>query len=210
MKKSYRLLNWSHRTMEPDSSSQGPVTQLLQAWSRGDRAALDQLVPLVHGDLRRLASQRERQMARTASGSLQATALVNEVYLKLVHAGGIEFRDRAHFFAISATLMRQILIDAARSRNREKRGGGWQRVSLHDGAMGGIQTDESLLALDQAMDRLAQADARKARVVELRFFGGMTNDEIAEVLGVSPDTVKRDWAFAKLWLARELKSGAAV
>jgi RNA polymerase sigma-70 factor (ECF subfamily) len=195
--------------MAPDPSSKAPVTQLLHAWSRGDRAALDQLVPLVHDDLRRLASRRERQIALASSGTLQATALVNEVYLKLVHAGGIEFRDRAHFFAISATLMRQILIDAARSRSRDKRGGGWQRVSLHDGEMGGIHSDGSLLELDQAMDRLAQTDARKARVVELRFFGGMTNDEIAEVLGVSADTVKRDWAFAKLWLARELKTGAA-
>lgn len=194
--------------MEPDTSSKAPVTQLLQAWSRGDRAALDQLVPLVHSDLRRLAKQRERQMARMAGSTLEATALVNEVYLRLVHTGGIEFRDRAHFFAISATLMRQVLIDAARSRNREKRGGGWQRVSLHDGALGGIHSDESLLALDQAMDRLANMDGRKARVVELRFFGGMTNEEIAEVTGVSTDTVKRDWAFAKLWLARELRGGA--
>lgn len=144
-----------------------------------------------------------------ADGTLQATALVNEVYLKLVHAGGIEFRDRAHFFAISATLMRQILIDAARSRNREKRGGGWQRVSLHDGELGGVHSDEGLLDLDQALERLAATDARKARVVELRFFGGMTNGEIAEVTGVSTDTVKRDWTFAKLWLARELKRGAA-
>lgn len=192
--------------MEPDTSSKTPVTELLQAWSRGDRAALDQLVPLVHGDLRRLAGQRGRHMA---DGTLQATALVNEVYLKLVHAGGIEFRDRAHFFAISATLMRQILIDAARSRNREKRGGGWQRVSLHDGELGGVHSDEGLLDLDQALERLAATDARKARVVELRFFGGMTNGEIAEVTGVSTDTVKRDWTFAKLWLARELKRGAA-
>jgi RNA polymerase sigma-70 factor, ECF subfamily len=196
--------------MEPDTSSKAPVTQLLQAWSRGDRAALDLLVPLVYSDLRRLASRRGRQIAEASSGTLQATALVNEVYLKLVHAGGIEFRDRAHFFAISATLMRQILIDAARSRNRDKRGGGWQRVSLHDGEMAGLHSDESLLELDQAMDRLARTDARKARVVELRFFGGMTNDEIAEVTGVSTDTVKRDWAFAKLWLARELKRGATV
>lgn len=195
--------------MAPDPSSKAPVTQLLHAWSRGDRAALDQLVPLVHADLRRLAGQRERQMAGSPGATLQATALVNEVYLKLVHAGGIEFRDRAHFFAISATLMRQILIDAARHRNRDKRGGGWQRVSLHDGEMGRIHTDETLLALDQALDRLAQTETRKARVVELRFFGGMTNDEIAEVTGVSTDTVKRDWAFAKLWLARELKTGAA-
>jgi RNA polymerase sigma-70 factor, ECF subfamily len=192
--------------MEPDTSSKTPVTELLQAWSRGDRAALDQLVPLVHGDLRRLAGQRGRQMV---DGTLQATALVNEVYLKLVQTGGIEFRDRAHFFAISATLMRQILIDAARTRNREKRGGGWQRVSLHDGELGGVHSDEGLLELDQALERLAATDARKSRVVELRFFGGMTNAEIAEVTGVSTDTVKRDWTFAKLWLARELKRGAA-
>ena len=140
---------------------------------------------------------------------MQATALVNEAYLKLVDAGQVEYRDRAHFFAICATLMRQIVIDQARTRSREKRGGDWRRISLEDSDLPSPDSDDSLLALDEAMNRLAGVDQRKARVVELRFFAGMTNGEIAEVAGVSIDTVKRDWTFAKLWLARELKSGFA-
>jgi RNA polymerase sigma-70 factor (ECF subfamily) len=141
---------------------------------------------------------------------MQATALVNEVYLRLVDAGRLNFRDRAHFFAISATLMRQVVIDAARSRGREKRGGGWQRIALDDSEIPSLDGDQSLLALDEAMERLAVADKRKAQVVEMRFFGGMTNGEIAEFVGVSVDTVKRDWSFARLWLAREIKGSASL
>jgi RNA polymerase sigma-70 factor (ECF subfamily) len=191
----------------PENIDKIPVTQLLQAWSRGDQAALDRLVPMIHEDLRRLARQRLHSMA--AGSSMQATALVNEAYIRLVDARHVEFHDRAHFFAISATVMRRIVIDHARTRSREKRGGDWQRVSLDEAYVPAVDSDESLLALDEAMTRLAAIDERKARVVEQRFFAGMTNGEIAKVAGVSTDTVKRDWTFARLWLARELKSNFA-
>jgi RNA polymerase sigma factor (TIGR02999 family) len=186
----------------PDDFPTTPVTQLLQAWGRGDRAALDQLVPLIHDQLRRLARQRLHSM--TPGATMQPTALVNEMYMRLVDSESATFRDRAHFFAVSANLMRQILIDQARTRSRVKRGGEWRRVSLEDSAA--ANGDDGLIALDEAMNRLAAVDQRKARVVELRFFAGMTNQEIAEASGVSVDTVKRDWIYAKLWLARELKN----
>jgi RNA polymerase sigma factor (TIGR02999 family) len=189
----------------PDHSDTNSVTELLQAWGQGDKAALDRLLPLIHDDLRMLARQRLHSLAPGAS--MQATALVNEMYLRLVGSGTISFRDRAHFFAISATLMRQVVIDQARTKGRDKRGGDWRRVSLEEGDVAYPADKESLLALDVAMNRLAAVDQRKARVVEMRFFGGMTNLEISEVAGVSIDTVKRDWTFAKLWLARELKGG---
>jgi RNA polymerase sigma-70 factor (ECF subfamily) len=192
----------------PDDPNQTPVTELLQAWSRGDRAALDQLLPLIHDNLRRLARQRLNSMA--PGSSMQATALVNEMYLRLVDTGGVTCQDRAHFFAVSANLMRQIVIDQARTRGRVKRGGEWRRVALEDSELPSCHSDEGLLALDEAMSRLAAVDERKARVVELRFFAGMTNQEIAEAAGISVDTVKRDWTFAKLWLARELKSSLAT
>jgi RNA polymerase sigma-70 factor (ECF subfamily) len=188
----------------PDDIPKTTVTALLQAWSSGDRTALDQLVPMIHDHLRRLARQRLQSMA--PGSTMQATALVNEMYLRLVDAGSVSFHDRAHFFAVSATLMRQILIDQARTRSRVKRGGEWRRISLEDSDIPGNNRDEGLIALDEAMNRLAAVDQRKARVVELRFFAGMTNQEIAEAAGISVDTVKRDWTFAKLWLARELKS----
>jgi len=191
-----------------EDPGKAPVTELLQAWSRGDRPALDQLLPLIHNDLRRLARQRLHSLA--PGSSMQATALVNEAYLRLVDAGRVDFRDRAHFFAVAATLMREIVIDQARTRSREKRGGDWRRISLEGAEIPSPDNDESLLALDEAMNRLAIVDQRKARVVELRFFGGMTNREIAEVAGISIDTVKRDWTFARLWLARELKSNLAT
>jgi RNA polymerase sigma factor (TIGR02999 family) len=190
-----------------DDSGKNPVTELLQAWSRGDRAALDQLLPLVHGDLRRVARQRLHSLP--PGSSMQATALVNEAYLRLVDAGRVDYRDRAHFFAVCATLMREIVIDQARARSRETRGGDWRRISLEDSELPSPDSDETLLALDEAINRLANVDQRKARVVELRFFAGMTNREIAEVAGISVDTVKRDWTFARLWLARELRSGVA-
>lgn len=189
----------------PDDPNATPVTQLLRAWKQGDRAALDQLVPLIHDDLRRLARQRANSLAPGAS--LQATALVNEAYLRLAHSTPTEFKDRAHFFAVSATVMRQIIIDEARSRSRDKRGGDWQRVALDEAEVGAGADPERLLAIDEALQRLSGVDGRKARVVELRFFAGMTNSEIADVLSVSADTVKRDWTFAKLWLARELSAG---
>lgn len=191
-----------------DDSNQAPVTDLLHAWRSGDRAALDRLLPLIHEDLRRLARQRLQFLA--PGTSLQATALVNETYIRLVNAVEVDFQDRAHFFALAATIMRQIVVEHARARSRDKRGGTWRRIDLPDSEIPGPINDDSLLALDEAMDRLAAVDSRKARVVELRFFAGMTNGEIAEVAGVSIDTVKRDWAFAKLWLARELRGNLAT
>ena len=187
----------------PESSDKIPITQLLQEWSRGDRKALDQLLPLIYPDLRQIARHRLQSLA--PGTTMQPTALVNEMYLRLVDAAKVDFRDRAHFLAICVTVMRQIVIDHARTRSREKRGGGWQRIALEDSEIPSSSNDEGLLALDEAINHLAAVDARKARVVELRFFGGMTNGEIAEVAGVSVDTVKRDWTFAKLWLAREIK-----
>lgn len=189
----------------PEPRDKTPVTELLQEWCRGDRRALDHLLPIIHDDLHELALRRLRSLP--PSGSMQATALVNEVYLRLIDAGRLSLRDRAHFFAIAATLMRQIVIDAARTRSRKKRGGGWQRITLDDSEIPSSESDESLIALDDAMQRLAAVDKRKAQVVELRFFGGMTNGEIAEFVGVSVDTIKRDWTFARLWLAREMKAG---
>jgi RNA polymerase sigma-70 factor, ECF subfamily len=187
-------------------SGKSPVTQLLQKWGQGDQEAFDELLPIVHEDLRQLA---RRRMRRLPSGStLQATALVNEVYLRLIDASSVRWQDRAHFFAIAAKLMRQVAADSARARNRVKRGGGLQRVALEHADAVSPLPDVSLIALDEALDRLAALDVRKARVVEMRFFGGLENGEIAEVLQVSVDTVKRDWNFAKLWLAREVKGQA--
>ena len=192
----------------PESADKTPVTELLRQWSSGDQRALDDLLPIVYKDLREIARRRLRSIP--PGGSMQATALVNEVYLRLVDAGRLNFRDRAHFFAISTNLMRQVIIDDARSRSRGKRGGGWQRIRLDDSEIPSSDGDLSLLALDEAMTRLAAADKRKAQVVEMRFFGGMTNGEIAEFVGVSVDTVKRDWTFARLWLAREIKGAQAI
>ncbi len=180
-----------------------PVTQLLQKWGEGDRDALNLLMPIVHADLRQLARRRMRSLP--PGSTLQATALVNEVYLRLVDANSVKWQDRAHFFAIAAKLMRQVAADNARARNRIKRGGGVSPIALEDVDAISPLPDVNLIALDDALDRLAVLDARKARVVEMRFFGGLQNGEIAEVLQVSIDTVKRDWSFSKLWLAREVK-----
>ncbi|HTX38408.1 MAG TPA: sigma-70 family RNA polymerase sigma factor [Bryobacteraceae bacterium] len=189
----------------PEHSDKAPITELLREWSGGNRKALDQLLPLVYPELHEIARHRLQSMAPGAT--MQPTALVNEMYLRLVDASKVDFRNRAHFLAICATVMRQIVIDEARAHGRDKRGGGWRRVDLEDSEIPSAANEEGLLALDEAMNRLAAVDQRKARVVELRFFGGMTNGEIAEVAGVSVDTVKRDWTFAKLWLAREMKDG---
>lgn len=193
---------------DPNGSEKAPLTELLKAWGQGDRHALDQLIPLIHQDLRRLARQRLRALA--PASTMQATGLVNELYLRLIDAGRVNLRDRAHFFAIAATVMRQIVIDHIREKGREKRGGEWRRITFTDSGMASSNEGEGLHALDEAMNRLAVMDERKARVVEMRFFGGLTNAEIAEVTGVSVDTVKRDWTFAKLWLARELKSNLST
>jgi len=187
------------RTPEQD------VSTLLRAWSDGDQAALENLTPIVYEELRRLARY---YMGRERSGhSLQATALVNEAYLKLVDCKRMHWENRAHFFAVSAQLMRRILVDHAR-RHNQKRGAGVQHVELEDSAMVGATRDEDLVALDEAMHALAQIDARKAQVVELRFFGGLSVEESAEVLKVSPITVMRDWSTARAWLYREISSGA--
>ncbi len=179
-------------------SSRREVSLLLQAWRGGDQAALDKLTPLVYGELRRLAHcymTRER-----ADHTLQTTALVHEAYLRLVDANRIDWQDRAHFFAISANLMRRILVDWARARGYRKRGGHARRVSLDEAPLISAAPDTDLVQLNDALDKLGKFDPRKAQVVELRFFGGMNLDETAEILNVSRDTIKRDWNLAKNWL----------
>ena len=182
-------------------SSETDVGALLQAWSDGDRDALEQLTPIVYEELRRLA--RYFMRGERAAITLQTTALVNEAYLKLVDFKHMRFKDRAHFFAVSAQLMRRILVDHARKRNL-KRGSGIQHVSLDEIGTQGREPDADLVMLDDAMLALAGFDARKARVVELRFFGGLSVEETGEVLNVSPVTVMRDWNTARAWLYREM------
>jgi RNA polymerase sigma factor (TIGR02999 family) len=184
------------------------ITHLLHAWRCGDRDALDRLTPLIYDDLREVA---RRSIAHQRSHvTIQATSLVNETFLRLADGPNIEWTDRAHFFAVAAKVMRRILIDAARARNREKRGGGMEKVNYEEAVIPAPEDDRSVIALDDALNLLSQTDPRKAQVVEMRFFGGMTNDEIAEVLTISRDTVKRDWIFAKLWLAREIRGQISI
>ena len=182
------------------------ITRLLKAWSGGDPEALEQLTPKVYAELQRMAGQ---HMRNERSGStLQATALVNEVYLRLVNAANVNWQDRAHFFAVSATMMRRILVGRARKRNSEKRGGAAPKVNLDDVAevaSGGKERE--IVAIDDALEELARIDARKAKVVELRFFGGLSVEETAEVLRISAQSVMRDWKLAKAWLMRELRKG---
>ena len=185
------------------SPSTSQVTQLLRAWGKGDAAALEQLVPVVHAELRRIA---RRQMGHERAGhTLQPTALVHEAYLRLVDIRQIQWQDRAHFFAMSSRLMRRVLVDAARARGYQKRGGGVQQVSLHEELVRAEERGADVLALDMALEELAAIDPRKSQVVEMRFFGGLSIEEAAEALHVSERTVKRDWIMAKLWLLRELK-----
>jgi len=178
------------------------VTQLLLAWSDGDRAALDQLVPLVYGELRRLAKHHLRR--ERAGHTLQSAALIHEAYLRLIDVKQVRWENRAHFFAAAARLMRQILVDLARERGTRKRGGDARQVSLDEALLINPPRDEGLVALDEALTALAEVDARKSRVVELRFFGGLSVEETAEALKVSVETVNRDWRFAKSWLSRRL------
>jgi RNA polymerase sigma factor (TIGR02999 family) len=183
-------------------SSTHEVTQLLKAWTTGDERALEKLTPLVYRQLHQAA---QRCMAGQRPGhTLQTTALVNEVYLRLVDCGQMNWQDRAHFFAVSAQLMRRILIDFARSRGYQKRGGGALHISLDDAPSVCHEPDMNLVALDDALKELAAVDERKSKVVELRFFGGLSIEETAEVLRVSVETVVRDWRLAKIWLLREL------
>ncbi len=178
------------------------VTQLLKAWSSGEEQALDQLIPLVYTELRRLA---HRYMGgEREAHTLQSTALVHEAYERLVDLKDVTWQNRAHFFAVSAQMMRRILVDYARARRYSKRGGEWQRVPLDEAiaVFGDRKTD--VVALDDALHALAAMDPRKSRIVEMRYFGGLSIKETAEVLEVSEETVQRDWRLAKVWLLREL------
>lgn len=180
------------------------ISQLLDEWSHGNQSALDKLYPLVYDELRRMA---HRYMSRERKGhTLQTTALINEAYLRLVEQKHVHWANRAHFFGISAQIMRRILIDHARRYEYSKRGGGTQRVSLDEVAIVAKHKGKELLALDEALTRLGEMDARRGQVVELRFFGGLNNDEIAAVLKISANTVTRDWNLARAWLYRELSS----
>jgi RNA polymerase sigma factor (TIGR02999 family) len=171
-------------------------------WRNGDQGALEQLIPLVHDELRRVA---RRHMAHERAGhTLQATALVNEAYVRLIDVRQVNWQDRTHFFAMSSRLMRRILVDFARAKGYQKRGGGAQKVSLDEALIVSAEPGADLVALDDALDALAAFDARKAQVVEMRFFGGLSVEETAEALKVSVDTVMRDWKLAKAWLLREL------
>jgi RNA polymerase sigma factor (TIGR02999 family) len=175
---------------------------LLASWADGDSAALEELTPLVHQELRRIA---RRHMAHERAGHiLQPTALVNEAFLRLVDIHHVRWNDRAHFFAMAARMMRRILVEDARARAFQKRGGGRQQVTLDDLAIRGQDQPKDLVALDDALDALAKLDERRSRVVELRFFGGLSIEETATVLKISSETVTRDWRLAKLWLLREL------
>jgi RNA polymerase sigma-70 factor (ECF subfamily) len=190
------------------TSSARHVTRLLQAWGQGEDAALEELLPLVQQELRRLA--RRYMFGERPGHTLQATGLVNEAYLRLVNSRQVNWQNRAHFFAISAQLMRRILVDYARARGYQKRGGGVPKVTLDEAWMGPQEKGHDLVALDDALNTLAGVDPRKSKVIELRFFGGLNVEETAEVLKVSPDTVMRDWRLAKAWLAREMGKSVAI
>jgi RNA polymerase sigma-70 factor, ECF subfamily len=193
------------RAAKPESAAVEDISTLLHAWSNGDHTALEQLTPVVYDELRRLA---RRYLRRERSGhSLQTTSLVNEAYIRLVDYKRMQWQDRAHFFAVSAQLMRRILVEHARRHNL-KRGGAVAHVALEEAAEVGGERAAQLAALDDAMNALARLDPRKVQVVEMRFFGGLSVEETAEVLKISPVTVMRDWRFAKLWLNRELAGRA--
>lgn len=187
-----------------DTPAPREVTQLLVAWSNGDQEALEKLIPMVYDELRRLA---RRYMNREHAGhTLQTTALVNEAYLRLIEQKDVKWQNRAHFFAISAQLMRRILVSMARARHADKRGGEAPRVSLDEALVISDERAAELVALDDAMKELASLDPRRCQVVELRYFGGLSVEETAEVLKVSPDTVMREWKRAKAWLYSELNN----
>jgi RNA polymerase sigma-70 factor, ECF subfamily len=187
--------------------SSGQITQLLLAWRGGDRGALEKLIPLVYGELHRMA---HRQMAREQTGhALQTTALIHEAYIRLVEIDRMGFEDRAHFFAACAQIMRRILVDLSRTRHRLKRGGSARAVNLDEAAIIKESQDSEVIALEEALTALSIIDSRKAKLVEMKFYGGMTSEETAAVLRVSPDTVQRDWKLARVWLLRELDRGAS-
>lgn len=179
-------------------ASSNELTELLIKWSKGDKAALDELMPVVHSELRRLA---RRYMARERPGhTLQTTALINEAYMRLVDLQGVEWQDRAHFFAVAAQIMRHILVDHARKYQSDKRGAGLQKVPLDEVDIANQERAAELVTLDDALNELAALDPRQSQIVELRFFGGLTVEETAEVTGIAPITVMREWRTAKAWL----------
>jgi RNA polymerase sigma factor (TIGR02999 family) len=180
----------------------GEVTALLAAWSAGDQAALERLTPLVYTELRRLA--RRYMRGERAGNTLQTTALINEVYLRLVDVKSVDFQVRGQFFAVCAQMMRRILVDAARARGAQKRGGGVEKLNIEEIALA-EPNDDSVLALDAALEEFAKMAPRQAKIVELRSFGGLAEKEIAQIMGLSTRTVERDWIFAKSWLIRELR-----
>jgi RNA polymerase sigma-70 factor, ECF subfamily len=189
--------------MKPPSPIE--VTSLLVAWGNGDKQAMEQLMPLVYEELRRLAS---RHLGRERAGhTLQTTALVHEAYLRLVDQREADWQNRAHFFAVAAQMMRRILVDYARARRFAKRGGGARQVSLDEALVISDERAAEVVALDEALIALAEFDERKSNMVELRFFGGLSIEETAEVMGISPGTVMRDWTLAKAWLQREIGGG---
>jgi len=178
------------------------ITQLLIAWGDGDQSALEELAPIVHAELRRLA---HHYMSRERPGhTLQTSALVNEAFIRLIDWKNVRWQNRAHFFAVSAQLMRRILVDFARNKNYLKRGGGTRLVALDEAESLAAEPDTDLVALDEALITLSEMDQRKGQIVEMRFFGGLSIKEVAEVLHVSEETVMRDWRLAKVWLLREL------
>ena len=186
------------------SASPNSVTQLLQAWGQGDEAARDELMSVVYQELHRLA---HNHMRRESPGhTLQTSALVNEAFLRLIDQKNVKWQNRAHFFGIAAQMMRRILVDYARGRRYAKRGGGMRDLSLEEALIVSDERTEQVVALDETLDRLAKFDPRKSKVVEFRFFGGLSIEETAEVLNVSPGTISRDWTLAKAWLRREMNS----
>jgi RNA polymerase sigma-70 factor, ECF subfamily len=189
----------------PKPSSED-ITHLLLEWRQGKQEALDELMPVVYEELRRQAHRYLQHEQK--NHSLQTTALINEVYLRLLDCSKVSWKSKAHFFAITAQMMRRILVDYARSCGCRKRGGGLEKINLDQDRISPIGRDPDLVALDDALNTLATRDERKSRVVELRFFGGLSVEETAEVLGVCRDTVVRDWKFAKAWLAQEMKRSA--
>lgn len=191
----------------PGVAPPADLTGLLLAWGSGEREALDRLVPLVQQELRRIA--RKHMAGERPGHSLQPTALVNEAYLRLIDLQRVGWRNRAHFFAMASRLMRRVLVDAARRKHYQKRGGAFQRVTFIESQAAARQPEYDLAALDDALAALEAIDARKCQVVEMRYFGGLSVEETAEALGVSRDTVLRDWQFSKVWLRREIRRSAS-
>ena len=208
MRGEQELVNGNRAHISRDARQAGPqqVTQLLSSWSRGDQAALEKLTPLVYEELRRLAHH--YMEGQRPDHTLQTTALVNEAYLRLADQSKPNFTNRSHFFAVAAKAMRQILINHAKAQQSQKRGAGASKVELDEAALISPEQTRAILDLNEALERLAALDSRKAHVVELRYFGGLNQDEIAEVLKISAVTVRRDWVFAKAWLYTELHSAA--